>query len=102
MVDDSTDCSINDERQGDVDSHQAFYDWRETTPTEAIVSEVARVGDRDPLDLEPLYESVNPATFDALLDASRNNDLRIGFEYEGVHITVEKTGRVTVEPANGT
>ncbi|MCL9814321.1 HalOD1 output domain-containing protein [Natranaeroarchaeum aerophilus] len=61
---------------------------------EAVVSLVAETGDRDPLDLPPLYDAVDPEALDRLCARTSDSELRVSFEYAGYTVLVEGTGIV--------
>ena len=56
----------------------------QSSPALDIVDRVAEMEEQDPLDLPPLYDSVDPDTLDRLAESSK-----IQFEYIGHWITVD-------------
>ena len=64
--------------------------------SEAVIHTVARETDRDPLELPPLFDAVDPDALDALARTRRGGD--VTFEYAGQTVTVDCDGQtVTVE-----
>lgn len=72
-------------------------------PSTAIVEAVARIADRDPLDLQPLAEVVDTDTLDALFGERTDRrtftrssseattpGLEVGFRYEGFDVVVTR------------
>jgi hypothetical protein len=60
-------------------------------PSEAMVRAVAGLRDEDPIDLAPLFETVDPDALDALVDGSPGGlELRMRYEGCGVAVTREK------------
>ncbi len=56
----------------------------QSNPVLEIVDRVAKMEEQDPLDLPPLYDSVDPDALDRLSESSK-----IQFEYIGYKITVD-------------
>ncbi|WP_265108965.1 HalOD1 output domain-containing protein [Halosolutus halophilus] len=68
--------------------------WDE--PATAVVMMVADAKDADPLDLDSLYEVVDPDALAGLVSRSEG-PVRIEFEYEGYAVTVRSDGHVHIE-----
>ncbi|MEY7852236.1 HalOD1 output domain-containing protein [Natrarchaeobius sp. A-rgal3] len=72
-------------------------------PSAVIVTAVASVLERDPLELAPLYETVDPDALDSLFQhAHRTDDAgthEVWFTYEGVDIGVRSDGEIRVDVA---
>jgi len=68
-------------------------------PTSArVIRCVSVVTGRDPLDLPPLYDVVDPDALDTLV--SRDGDAcTLSFEFAGAHVRVSGTGDIHVSPA---
>lgn len=67
--------------------------------TRRIVESVAAATDTDPLDLPPLYDTVDP---DALADVIEGADQeKVAVEYAGVNVIVHGDGAVETTPAPG-
>lgn len=60
-----------------------------------VVQTVADRADSDPLELPPLYESVDPDALDAFVRGTA--DGRVEFRYAGYAVTVDSRGEVEVE-----
>lgn len=68
--------------------------------SEAVIHTVARQTDRDPLELPPLFDVVDPDALDALVRQMRRGD--VTFEYAGQTVTVDCDGQtVTVDCTTG-
>ena len=59
-------------------------------PSEAVVRAVSTFLDTPPLDLDPLYDAIDPAHLDGLFDGdgSFRTATSIAFSYEGYEVTV--------------
>jgi hypothetical protein len=66
-------------------------------PWRSVVDAVSFVTGVDPLDMEPLYESVDPD----LLASLPGSDGSVSFEMEGTTVTVEGAGEIRVEAPVG-
>ncbi|MEY7848913.1 HalOD1 output domain-containing protein [Natrarchaeobius sp. A-rgal3] len=62
----------------------------ESRPSMAIVDLVARTEGVDPIELEPLYDTVDPDGLDSLCESSAES-LGIEFTYAGRTVLVERT-----------
>ena len=72
-------------------------------PSEAVVSAIAAHTGVDPLELTPLYHTVEPDALDSLIDHARTSDAAassqwFSFQYEGYRVLVCAGGRVFLEP----
>lgn len=69
------------------------------TVSERIVFSVADIDDADPLEMEPLYDVVDPDTLDDLV--SRGHEMEfdsiVTFVFEGHTVTVHASGLVEIE-----
>ena len=67
------------------------------TATEAVIQTVAETTNTDPLELPPLYETIDPDALDALIADMQAGT--ISFTYTDCEITVHSDSTVTiVEP----
>lgn len=68
--------------------------------TEAVVLAIAEATNRDPLDLDPLYDSVDPDVLDRLVQSPDGERSRstVEFAHAGCDVTVRADGRVAVKP----
>lgn len=64
---------------------------RESSTAIEIVDRVAEMEEQDPLDLPPLYDTVDPDALDCLAESSK-----VQFEYIGYNITVD-SGTITID-----
>lgn len=64
--------------------------------TESIISEVAGEEGVSPLELEPLYTSVDPDALQALCEPP-NDVNRVEFEYAGYEVIIEDKNQVHLE-----
>ena len=82
-------------------THRFEYDQEETPPSMAIVTALSEVMDVDPMELEPLQESVDTEALDALVYAqpTATSDVEITLSLKDYTVTVHSYGVVTVTPA---
>lgn len=66
-----------------------------TSVTEQIVRQVASAMNHDPLELPPLYESVDPDGLERLVDSMADGE--VSFTYAGHQVTVSDDGTVDVD-----
>ncbi|HMB50116.1 HalOD1 output domain-containing protein [Natronoarchaeum rubrum] len=67
------------------------------SPSEAVVEALADAKGVDPLELEPLYQVIDPDALDALFDGTAGGDRRQGrveFRTSGYRVEVTASGRV--------
>ena len=73
--------------------------------SEAVVSAVAALSGTSPVELEPLYEAVDPDALDSLVDHARRADAgdhELWFRYAGYDVGVRSDGRVQVYDGTAT
>ena len=86
-------------------AHVSEFEWgSERTLSEAVVEAVAAAAGMDPLQLAPLYESVDPDALDMIFmpEASgrpREGDASIAFPVCGYEVVVKSYGRIIVYEA---
>ncbi|RQH03327.1 HalOD1 output domain-containing protein [Natrarchaeobius oligotrophus] len=74
-----------------MNSHSASTTvTQERSPSMAVVDLVARVEGVDPIELDPLYGSIDPDVLDSLCASSNGFDT-LEFVYAGRTITIERT-----------
>lgn len=70
-----------------------------------VVEAVAEKADTTPLDLEPLYHTIDPELLDGLFTdhaPSRSHSINyVEFRYAGYRVTVSQDGSLDVSPAVG-
>jgi hypothetical protein len=92
--DDATDRRAN--------THHVHYDpATEATIGETLVTAVADLTDVDPLEMTPLYESVDPETLDEFVGGDELPDVSgtLDFTFESYEVTVHATGLLKLRPA---
>lgn len=73
-------------------------------PSEAVVERVANREGVHPLELDPLYEVIDPSALDALVRTheQKTSGLQITFVYHGYEVTVTAEGVVHVDEVTST
>ncbi|MFC6764323.1 HalOD1 output domain-containing protein [Natrinema soli] len=69
------------------------------TPVNAVIEAVAEETDSDPLDLPPLYETIEPDALNTLFNSSETSS-QVLFQYAGFEVVVQGS-EVEVEPLHG-
>lgn len=84
-------------------TYRSSFDERERTASEAVVSTVSSAAGTDPLDLPPVYSTVDPDALDRLFEfrsvGPGSPGRSVTFEYAGYLVAVHGHGAVEVEPA---
>ncbi|MUV86277.1 hypothetical protein GJ631_06740 [Natronomonas sp. CBA1123] len=70
----------------------------ERPPSLAVVEAVATVTDSEPTKLPLLNDAINTDALDTLFVPEADDQLRVSFVYDGLDITVDGEGSVTVSP----
>lgn len=90
------------EHDSETDTYRAEFDSAEIEPSMAVVEVVVSVSDAGPLQLDPLYEVVDPELIDQFCTRttrdSQAGDRMISFPYHDYSVTVESRGVIEVEP----
>lgn len=76
------------------------YDQETTPASMAVVAALSEAMDVDPMDLEPLHESVDTDALDALVRVrgTMNGDVQVTFTHEKWVMTVYSCGVIAVTP----
>ena len=74
------------------------FDQEKTTPSMTVVATLADVMGVDPVELDPLYSTIDPDALDQLVHVHNqtSDDIRVTFTHEGYSITVHSYGVVTI------
>lgn len=92
--DDSTDRRAN--------THYVHYDpGADATLSATLVKAVADLADRDPLDLDPLYETIDPETLNEFVGIDELPEVAgtVTFDYEEFEVTVHASGLLELVPS---
>ena len=86
--------------QPDSEAYRFEYDQETTPASMAVVVALSEAIDVDPLDLEPLNESVDTDALDALVRVrgAMNGDVHVTFTHEERVITISSYGVIAVTP----
>lgn len=82
-----------------VASEPSLLDSRCESLSHAVVEAVADAEGTDPLELEPLYETVDPDALDALfsgIDGEPIGEGEVSFTYHGYEVSVDSEGSVSL------
>ena len=72
---------------------------QDATPSESVIRRTANYKGVDPLELTPLYESIDPDALDALVgrNAANGSGVEVEFTYNGYNVTVTGNGIVHID-----
>jgi hypothetical protein len=88
-----------DEPTPDGDENPVRHRWDgQGRPSVAVVEAVAATIGRDPTEMTPLQRTVDVDALDSLLDGGDGSPVSVSFEYQGLPVTVDGDGGVTVWP----
>lgn len=97
----------NESRDGSTDrranARYVHYDpGADATPSDTLVTAVADFANSDPLELQPLYETIDPDTLDEFVGGDELPDVggTISFTYEDFEVTVYASGLLEIYPAD--
>lgn len=83
----------------ETDAYTAEFIDTATPPSRAILDVMAIVVDADYVELDPLYDYVDPAALDALCTGQEETvPCKVHFSYMNCWVTVERSGHIEVEP----
>ncbi|WP_137290394.1 HalOD1 output domain-containing protein [Natronorubrum halophilum] len=76
------------------------FDQEKTPASMAVIATLADLLGTDPVELDPLYSTVDPDELDALVRVRNgtNGDSHVAFMHEGHAITVHSYGVITITP----
>jgi hypothetical protein len=99
----NTNESQNDVPTHRTETHNVHYDpGTPVAPSETLVIAIADVDDVDPLELEPLYDTVDPDVVNDFVESGGVPDVdgHVEFTFEGYDVTVHASGLFEIEPAD--
>lgn len=90
----------------ETDTHQARYDWATSDSlSTTVVSTIATVAGKEPTELKPLFDQLDPDALDALFQPT-DDALRVGgqvaFIVDDYQVTVHANGKIVSQGANET
>lgn len=93
--------SDDDARDAGTETGLGRTVWSDSTrPSVQIVETVAEATEQDPMEMPQLNDYVDPDALDKLLGAAAAKGAEtahVSFDYDGVRVTVDSTGAVTLE-----
>lgn len=98
MTDANKPSGVGVEYDPDRDLYAGSFDSSETEPSMAVVEAVAEVSHSDPMDLEPLYRSVDTDALDSIVTYADGSGVSVSFEVETFDVSVYGDGTIEVRP----
>jgi hypothetical protein len=88
------------EYDAETDTYHVEYSCDTAPPSHVLVEAVGLIEGRDPLDLAPLGETIDPKALDAVLcrGRSRRDDsgLSVSVRYHGYEVTLDEYGHIVL------
>lgn len=81
--------------------HSTTHLSGDTPVSVSVVEAIAEERNADPLDIEPLWNSVDPEALDRLITAA-DGDLSVSFTVDDCLVTVRNDGTITTRTASET
>lgn len=83
-------------------TYHAVHDWDECESIAlTVISAVSAVTNTPPLEMEPLFDAVDPDALNSLLrrnsDAATRSGVTVSFRFEGHEVTADASGEVLVD-----
>lgn len=74
--------------------YTATYDQHVVSPSMALIGAVSDAKDTDPLELNPLFETVDSDMLDGLLRSAGNDPVQVTFTFAGCEVTMTGDSRI--------
>lgn len=76
---------------------ESTLDVAHDSPSLRIIDALAAATDTDPLELDPLYDVVDPEALDRFLAADPTGEATVAFGYDGHSVEVRSDGAIAVD-----
>lgn len=82
----------------DANVYRAIFNADSVSPSTAVIGALSAVSDRDPLEIQPQYPTIDPDAFDSLVspDVGSEGDVHVTFTLEGYEFTVSSYGKIRI------
>lgn len=82
------------------DTYRVLFDPETVDPSTAVVSALAVISDTDPVDLEPLYNVIDPDCLDSIASKQPSaGDVEIAFRLNGYAVEAKSSGSIEFTPS---
>lgn len=103
MTDEPPDPRDSQEYHSETETYRVEYAHGTDSPSTVLAEAVATMTGREPDQLDPLYEAVDPAALDALFrptaKGGHRGDGEVSFVYHGYEVAVRSCGVIAVQSA---
>lgn len=98
MTDPNQPTGVGVEYDPERDLYAGTFDTSETEPSMAVVEAVSEVSHSDPMDLEPLYRSVDTDALDSIVANANGSAVSVSFEVREFDVSVHGDGTIEIRP----
>ncbi|WP_226040818.1 HalOD1 output domain-containing protein [Natrinema sp. DC36] len=84
----------------DEGRYRVECDFALDDPSHAVVAAIGTLTQTDPLELDPLYQAIDPDALNQMVSATRE-ECQVSFEYADFDVTVDSTGAIIFEQPTG-
>lgn len=72
-------------------------DYHHDSPSLRVIDALADATDTDPLELDPLYDAIDPEALDQFVRGDAGDSVSVQFVYDGHAVEVQGNGSVVVD-----
>lgn len=98
MTDAHERSGVGVEYDPDFDAYRGTFDTDDVNASTVIVEAIAGIDHRDPMDLEPLYDSIDTDALDSIVANADRAAVSVSFVAENYRVTVHGDGSYEIEP----
>lgn len=81
-----------------TDTYYGQFDPATVDPTTAVANHLAEVRHCDPLELAPIYDTIDTDGLDSVLKPVGDETVTVTFTHDGFEITARSDGRIEIRP----
>lgn len=103
MNEDYTSASKEVEYDSKTGAYRVKFSYGSDPPSLVLCEAIASITDEDPLELEPLFDVIDPDALDSLFVPTTSGESRgdgsVSFTFHGFDVEVKSYGLIEIEPA---